>query len=137
MTEVVPSFTGRLDVVEVTTRPSELMHYISDEQLARLGQMRHEPVMEIFLLSAGAFLGSVVPAFQEAGKFGAVENAMNQWGLFTCLLCAMCLSVAVVTGLLWRGRLRSHVNMVEEIRGRPKRLVTDLARAERAPTTPA
>lgn len=106
------------------------MHYISDEQLHRLGQMRHEPVMEIFLLSAGAFVGSLVPAFQEAAKFNAAEDRMNGWGLLICLICAMCFAVALVTGWLWRGRLRSHTDLVAEIRGRPKRLVTDAGQSD-------
>lgn len=107
-------------LTEVTLSPQALCHYITDDELERLGDMRKEPVMEIFLWSMGAFMGALIPAFQEFGKFRADPTNVGVWGLLTILIAAMTLAVAVVSGVLWRQRSKTHKSMVDTIRGRPR-----------------
>lgn len=110
-------------VTQVTLSPEALCHYINDDELERLGDMRKEPVMEIFLCTVGAFLGALIPAFQELTKFQSAPDAVGFWGLATMFIAAMTLAVAAVTGWLWHQRSKTHKSMVETIRTREKRLV--------------
>jgi hypothetical protein len=103
------------------TLPSEaLCHYITDDELGRLGDMKKEPVMEIFLLTVGAFIGSLIPALQQLGKFRADPLTIDALGLLTIIIAAMMLGLAVVTGILWRQRFKTHKGMVDTIRNRPR-----------------
>lgn len=103
------------------TLPAELLcHYITDEELERLGEMRKEPVMEIFLCAIGAFLGALVPAMQQLGEFNADPTQVDGWGLLTMLIAAMMLAVSIVSGALWHQRSKAHRSMVDNIRDRPR-----------------
>jgi hypothetical protein len=113
------------------TLPAEILcHYITDEELERLGEMRKEPVMEIFLCTIGAFLGALVPAMQQLGQFSADPKQVDGWGLLTMFIAAMMLAVSIVSGALWYQRAKAHRSMVSNIRDRPRspvRLVHDNA----------
>lgn len=102
------------------TLPSDtLCHYITDDELGRLSDMKKEPVMEIFLLTMGGFVGSLIPALQELGKFQAAAT-ITWFGLLTIMIAAVMLGLALVTGVLWLQRSRTHRSMVQTIRDRPK-----------------
>ena len=103
------------------TLPAELLcHYITDEELERLGEMRKEPVMEIFLCAIGAFLGALVPAMQQLGEFNADPTQVDGWELLTMFIAAMMLAVSIVSGVLWHQRSKAHRSMVDNIRDRPR-----------------
>jgi uncharacterized membrane protein len=110
----------RAQFTEVTVAPTSLCHYITDEELERLGEMRKEPVMEIFLCAIGAFLGALIPALQNLGQFNSNPSEVDGWGLLTILIAAMMLAVSIVSGALWHQRSKVHTSMVETIRGRPR-----------------
>lgn len=103
------------------TLPQEaLCHYITDDELERLSEMRKEPVMEIFLASIGAFLGALIPAWQELGKFNVDPTTVSGTGLFTMGVAIAMLAVAILSGALWRQRTKSHKSMAQTIRDRPR-----------------
>lgn len=107
-------------LTEVTLSPQALCHYINDDELERLGDMRKEPVMEIFLCSIGAFLGALIPALQMLNTFNETPDKVGLWGLVTILVAAATLAVAIVSGTLWNQRLKTHKTMVDTIRARPR-----------------
>lgn len=112
----------------VTLPPDQLCHYITDDELERLGEMRKEPVMEICLCSIGAFLGALIPALQILSEFRTTPEKVDVWGLLTMFIAVMTLAVAAVTGWLWHQRSKTHKSMVTTIRERarvPVRLVHD------------
>lgn len=106
--------------VQMTLQSEQVCHYIRDDELENLGKMRHDPVMEIFLLAAGAAVGAIVPAFQELARFNASQNPMGITGLMTVIVLVAALAIATVTGLLWWQRTAAKSDLVTEIRGRPK-----------------
>jgi hypothetical protein len=113
------------------TVPSESRcHYITDDELRRLGEMRKDLVMEICLAATGLFFGSGVPAFEGFRRFNATPQTATGTDLLSMMMCVAALVVAIVTGFQWHVRQKSHVDLVDEIRSRPKvavRLVHDNA----------
>jgi hypothetical protein len=107
-------------VTNVTLPPEQLCHYLTDDELERLGEMRKEPVMEIFLCSVGAFLGALIPALQVLSQFAADSTKVGGWGLLTLLVAVAMLAVAVVSGVLWHQRSKTHKDMVTTVRERPR-----------------
>jgi len=107
-------------LTEVTLSPQALCHYITDDELEKLGEMRKEPVMEIFLCTIGAFLGALVPALQVLSQFRADPTKVDGWGLVTLMIGVATLAVSVVSGLLWHQRSKTHKSMVATIRERPR-----------------
>jgi len=105
---------------EVTLSPQALCHYITDDELEKLGEMRKEPVMEIFLCTVGAFLGALVPALQVLSQFRADPTKVDMWGLLTLMIAVGTLAVAITSGLLWHQRSKTHRSMVVSIRERPR-----------------
>lgn len=107
-------------VTEVTLPPGALCHYITDDELDRLSEMRKEPVMEIFLCTIGAFLGALVPAFQVLSQFRADPTKVDMWGLLTLMIGVAMFAIAAVSGFLWYQRGKAHVSMTDAIRNRPR-----------------
>lgn len=114
------SFDRTLQATLVTVQDTTLCHYITDEELERLSEMRKEPVMEIFLVSIGAFIGVCLPAAQVLGQFRQDPNTLGIIGLITLFLAAGTGAIAAVSGALWKQRLKSHQSMTTSIRGRNK-----------------
>ena len=107
-------------MTEVTLSPQMLCHYINDDELERLGEMRKEPVMEIFLWSVGAFMGALIPGLQVLALFREKPEAVGMLGLLTLLIAVATLAVSIVAGILWWQRSKTHKSMVETIRQRPR-----------------
>lgn len=107
-------------LTEVTLSPQALCHYITDDELEKLGEMRKEPVMEIFLCTVGAFLGALVPALQVLSQFKTDATKLDGWGLITLMIGVATLAVSIVSGLLWYQRSKTHKSMVVTIRERPR-----------------
>lgn len=124
------TFSERASPTNVTLPDENLCHYITDDQLRRLGEMRKDMVMEICLASGGVFFGSLIPALNGFARFGAATDPATWTDLLSMLLCAAALVAMLITGYQWRVRQKGHVDLVEEIRNRPKvsvRLVHDHA----------
>ena len=104
----------------MTLPPEQLRHYISDDELEVLGNMRKEPVMEIFLASIGVFFGSLVPACAGLNKVGDTADPIMLSDMLSIVLAVGALGIMLVTGFLWRQRYKTSTNMVDNIRCRPK-----------------
>jgi hypothetical protein len=115
-----PTMLVPAQATTVTLPAGQLCHYIRDDELDRLGEMRSDLVMEICLASAGLFFGSIVPAFDGFRRFGASTNPTTGTDLLSMMLCFAAGVVALITGLQWRSRSKLHKGMVAEIRDRPK-----------------
>lgn len=115
-----PAMLLPLQPTSVTLPASQLCHYIRDDELDRLGDMRSDLVMEICLASTGIFFGSIVPAFDGFRRFGAKINPTTGTDLLSMMLCFAAAIVAILTGLQWYARSKLHKGMVDEIRERPK-----------------
>lgn len=103
------------------TLPSDtLCHYITDDQLRRLGEMRKDLVMEICLASAGVFFGSIIPALSGLSRFGDAQTSASWIDLLSMLLCFGAIVAAIITGYQWKVRQKGHVDLVTEIQNRPK-----------------
>lgn len=103
----------------VTLPDGQLFHYIRDDELDRIGEMRKDLVIEICIASVGVFAGSFTPAFDGFKRFGAAQHPATSTDLVSMMLCFTALVVAIMTGLQWHQRSKSHKGMVSEIRGRP------------------
>lgn len=106
--------------------PAEnLCHYITDDELRRLGEMRKDLVIEVCLASGGIFAGSIVPAFVAFGHWQT--NKLSGADLIALLLFVGSLTAFVLTGFQWFARQRNHTDLVAEIRARPKVAVRHVA----------
>lgn len=104
----------------VTLPTEQLCHYITDDELERVAEMRKEPVMEIFLCTFSAFLGAAIPSMQVLSQFSKDATKVNGLDLLIVMVAAMMLAVAGVSGVLWKMRAKSHKTMVDTIRGRDR-----------------
>jgi hypothetical protein len=112
----------------VSLPPESLCHYITDDELRRLGEMRKDLVMEICLAATGIFFGSLIPAWAGLTRFNSQPMAVTGIDLLSIMLCFAALIAAVITGYQWYVRQKGHVDLEDEIRSRPKvqvRLVHD------------
>lgn len=121
-------FPATAQTTQVTLSPDALCHYIRDDELDKLGEMRKDLVMEFCLAATGIFFGALIPAIDGFRRFGADVNPSTATDLASMMLCFAALAVAIITGFQWRIRSKAHRDTVEEIRSRPKmsvRLVHD------------
>lgn len=114
------SFSAAASPTNVTLPDENLCHYITDDQLRRLGEMRKDMVMEICLASTGVFFGALMPALAGLQKFNATPTTANWIDLLSMLLCASAAVATGITGYQWYVRSRGHVDLVTEIQNRPK-----------------
>jgi hypothetical protein len=103
----------------VTVSGENLCHYITDDQLCRLGEMRKDLVMEICLASGGILAGSLVPALTGWQHWMSTTGA-SAGDLIAMMMLAASVAAFFITGYQWYVRHQSHVDLVEEIRNRPK-----------------
>ena len=102
----------------VTLSGENLCHYITDDQLRRLGEMRKDLVMEVCLAAGGVLGGSIIPAFNGWKDWSA--NKATGSDLLSLLMFAAALAAFVITAYQWRMRSKLHTDMVDDIRNRPK-----------------
>lgn len=98
----------------------QLWHYITDDQLTTLGEMRKEPVMEICLATSGTFVGAIVPAIEQLARFNDKANPMGLIGLVTVAIAFVAFGISAVTAILWRQRHISHEGLLRVIQSRRK-----------------
>lgn len=98
--------------------PENLCHYITDDELRRLGEMRKDLVIEVCLASGGVLAGSLVPAIVAFGHWNA--NALAGSDMAALILFVGSLTAFVLTGFQWIVRQKNHTDLVTEIRARPK-----------------
>lgn len=106
--------------LNVTLPEEQLCHYITDDELVRLGEMNDDPLMNICLLTAGAFAGAVVPAAQSLRTFFVEPLEFGGVDLLSVLVAVVTLSIALLTGYLSNRKKRVHKSLVEKIRERPR-----------------
>lgn len=107
-------------LTNVTLSKEVVCHYITDDQLLRLGEMRKDMVMEICLAATGIFCGSLVPAVDGFRHFGDAAHPATWTDLVSMMLFISALVAAAITGIQWRIRARGHVDLVTEIQNRPR-----------------
>lgn len=120
MTELSFQISGNPTTTNVTLPSEQLCHYITDSELDGLGDMKKEPVAEIFLATIGVFLGGLIPALQVLKQFSIDATKVGIFDLLTVMIAGCALAVAFVTGFLWRQRSKTHKGLVETIRGRQR-----------------
>lgn len=120
MSDRVLSFSAMASPTNVTLPEENLCHYITDDQLGRLGEMRKDFVMEICLAAGGIFFGSLVPALAGWDRFSENPGSVTGSDLLSIVLCVSAFVVCVITGYQWYVRHRGHVDLVTEIKNRPK-----------------
>lgn len=104
----------------ITLPQDQLCHYITDDQLEKLGEMRRDLTIEICLASAGIFFGSVVPAFDGFYRFNDAPRPATPTDLVSMMICFSAFIVALLTGWQWRKLAGYHSKLVEDIRNRPR-----------------
>lgn len=105
----------------MTVAPEQAGHYISDDQLTRICEMREEPVGGIFLGAAGALAGVASAAYQSASIALYRPEKIAGNDLINMAIAILALSIAAVTGFLWQGRRRRMPDIAREIRDRLRR----------------
>jgi len=108
-----------LQPINATLPDALTFHYISDEELDRLGAMPKDPAKDIFMFAIGVFFGALCPAFDAlsallAGHFPTLAMGAG------AALALLSLGVMVPSGLLWRHRARLEDDMRSRIRARHK-----------------
>ncbi|MBJ7440545.1 MAG: hypothetical protein JHD35_16165 [Sphingopyxis sp.] len=114
------SLHGNLQATLVTVSAQALCHYITDDELQRIDDMRQDVGTEICLASAGVFFGSLVPAIEGFRKFSAPYPSATLTDLLSMLLSFASLTLALVTALQWWHRSKRQGRLVDNIRQRPK-----------------
>jgi hypothetical protein len=114
-----------ISATNVTLSNENLCHYITDDQLQRLGEMRKDLVMEICLAAGGVFAGSLVPAF--AGFRHWNSNTASGGDLLSIVMLVGSLAAFLITGWQWYVRHKIHTDLVEDIRNRPRVSVQHIA----------
>ena len=112
--------SNEAQVTYVTVASEALCHYITDDELDRLGDMHREPVMEIFLAAIGCLAGSIVPSIEAFARFNATANPMGLTGLATLMISVSSLGVAAITGLLSLMKVKQRGRLSERIKSRPR-----------------
>jgi hypothetical protein len=112
--------TGAVPSVECTMPASELRHYITDEELGRLGEMKRDHLSEMFFAFLGLTLGGIVPTIDAVARFNAQTNPMGRVDLGVCFITVMAFALTALAGFLWYQRSKGRKDLMEEIRGRPK-----------------
>ena len=105
---------------QVTLSPTELCHYITDDELKGLSEMQTDPVKDISLASVGGFFGALVPAFDGLRRFHDATHPMTITDFLSVIVAVATFAVAVVTGLLWYRKSGAKDGAVKAIRERPK-----------------
>lgn len=124
--EAVEPYQGALNLPaamrhsEITIPGVELHHFITDDQLTELSNMRAEPIMELFLASVGLFFGSLIPTIEELSRFNSPTDPMGIVGLVTALITFGSLVAAGISGCLWKSRYKKHGELAKVIRSRAK-----------------
>lgn len=106
--------------IALTMPNNQLCHYIRDDELERLSEMRRDLIMEICLTSIGIFIGSLTAGIDGFRRFNVAVEQLTATDLISMLILFAAGVVALITGLQWRVRARRHGSMVDEIRARPK-----------------
>lgn len=114
------SFSQNASPTNVTVSDENLCHYITDDQLRRLGEMRKDLVSEICLAAAGIFWGSLIPAIDGLRRFNSEVSRASGTDLVSMMLCGAALAAALITGYQWYVRNKGHTSLENEIRNRPK-----------------
>jgi hypothetical protein len=113
-------FTGAVPTVECTVPATELRHYITDEELGRLGEMKRDHLSEMFFAFLGLALGGIVPTIDAIARFNAHSNPMGRVDLGVCFITVMAIALTALAGFLWNQRSKGRQDLLQEIRGRPK-----------------
>lgn len=110
--------------VECTLPVSDLRHYITDEELDRIGEMKADHIGQLFWASVGALVGSVIPATDAISRFQDRTNPMDVTGLATAILAFMSLAIMAVSGWLLYERSKGRTDLLTIIRSRPRAKVS-------------
>tara|TARA_R110002020_G_scaffold39677_11_gene117663 strand:- start:418 stop:804 length:387 start_codon:yes stop_codon:yes gene_type:complete len=102
----------------VTYDPNPVDHWITDAELKELSELRKDNVIEIFWGMLGAFLGSIVPAFQALPKVNNVATPINNVDLIVLVMAGVSFVVTLIMGLFWWQRHKGTVSLSEKIRSR-------------------
>lgn len=113
-------FSGRLTKIQVTSPEFEVRHYISNDELDLVRDTRPGAAKDICLVSAGGFLGAILPSCEQIGRFNSQVNPMGFLGLFTIAVTFAMLISALITAWLWSKAESKQENVVDRIRSRPK-----------------
>lgn len=114
------SFGDVAPVTRMTAPESELKHYITDDELDKIANMKGGHAKEIFWSSLGLFLGALIPACESLIRFNAPNNPMGALGLLECGIALVGLAIACTSGYFWWDRAKGKKDIVQEIRDRPK-----------------
>lgn len=109
----------------VTLSDENLCHYITDDQLRRLGEMRKDLVMEVCLAAGGILAGSIIPAWTGWSHWS--EDKATGADLVSLLMFAAAVAAFCVTAYQWWVRHKLHDDMIKDIRNRPKVQVQHVA----------
>ncbi len=114
----IPRPTDRQEFL--TYEPEILAHWISDEELEKLSELRSDHVVEFFWGFLGIALGSAVPAYLLMSKIGSSDDPIGKSDLFTICTFIVFTFLTGIMGFWWRKRHKSSEDLKNRIRNRPK-----------------
>ena len=118
------SFGSNLTNAQCTFQAEQLCHYITDDELDRLGESTRDFLVELTFTSGGIAAGSLIPAIAGANRFLRTDLTATGTDILSMVFCCSSLAVAIVTFMLWRSRRKNHQTLAGEIRSRPRVTVT-------------
>ena len=116
----------RAQVTEVTVSPTSLCHYITDDELARIGDVSDNLPMQVCIGAAGSLAGSIVSTWTAIGHVGDPKNLFNGTDMASVCVTLISLGLVAFSGVEWHRLAKRRRPLVGDIRARPKmRLVHD------------
>jgi hypothetical protein len=103
-----------------TLPPETLCHYIRDDELERIGEMRDNLSMQICLAAIGIFFGSATPAFDGLSRLGNAAKPLTATDMVSIAFAFASLAVAVVTAIQWGQIAKRRKPLLDTIRERPR-----------------
>jgi hypothetical protein len=107
-------------VTEVTVPSEELRHYITDDELDKVGEMKGDFVRELFWASLGACAGSVTAGITAFKQVGDAAHPLGWAELSAILILALSLGSMLLAGALSRQREHGRKALLNRIKGRER-----------------
>lgn len=116
----VMQMPGGAQVTNMTLPSESLCHYITDDQLERIGQMNDNLPMQICLSALGLLGGSITPAFDGLRRLGDAAKPLTSTDMVSIALACVAFGMCIVTAIQWYQKSKARSPIIQEIRERPR-----------------
>lgn len=104
----------------LTYQDEVLEHWISDEELTRMSELRRDHVVEFFWAFFGTCVGSIGPFIEKLGKFSNNSQSIDVYDLISLIMFPLFFILTVIMAFFWRNSSSSNDDLITQIRNRAK-----------------